>query len=302
LKKILVLLIITAVLLCGCDLFNNRPVATETLQTMPEISDEPSPYPVIIDGVIISEPPERITCLSPVLCEILHEFGEEHRIIGRSDYCDYPAQIRGIQSFGSGINLEVDRIIKAAPDLLITSSPVSAMDRKTLELEGIAVVVIPNPKNLDEFKNVYRIIGVILHGGFVGEEEGERTFSVISRVCDNPNVVKLGNFVYITENLALATGDTLESSVISCFGNNLAVSGAGYIYDKSKLLVTQPDVIILNSNYTIEDLLEDEYYSQLDAVIDERVIIIDNTFFERPTARIISVISLLTTEFNAMRS
>ncbi|MDR0197910.1 MAG: ABC transporter substrate-binding protein [Oscillospiraceae bacterium] len=307
-KKFLVLLAAVSVFLSGCeafgffgDLFDRKtePAATEPTEIVSE--PEPEPYPVVIDGVSLIASPDEIICLSPALSEILYEFGEGGRLTGRSGYCDFPPQIKGVPEMGTGIGLDADRIIAASPDLLLSSAPVTAKDKIILEGAGIATIIIPAPKSLDEFKNVYRLMGVILYGAFSGEEKGEEAFAEISRVCYNPNAVDFKNFIYITENMALATGDTLESAVLSCFGNNIAKDGAGYAYDKEELLSNQPDVVFLSGVYGADDLLADEVFSQLDAVVNGRVIIVDNTGFERPTARITELISHVQTEYNMMR-
>jgi ABC-type Fe3+-hydroxamate transport system substrate-binding protein len=144
---------------------------------------------------------------------------------------------------------------------------------------------------LEEFRNVYRLIGVILYGGFIGEDEGDTVFAEINRACNNPEAFDLGDFVYITENMLIATGDTLESAILSCFGNNLAKDGAGYIFDKEDLLENQPDVILLNSSLSIDELLADEIFSELDAVVNDRIVTLNNLFFERPSSRIVTLIT-----------
>jgi len=115
----------------------------------------------------------------------------------------------------------------------------------------------------------------------------------------------LGNFVYITENLSIAGGDesegTLESAVLSCFGNNLAKSAKGYSYDKEKLLKKQPSFILLNNVLTIEDLMGDEVYSQLDAVSDGKIIKLNNAYFEKPSARIKTLISEMQAQYEDLR-
>jgi ABC-type Fe3+-hydroxamate transport system substrate-binding protein len=176
---------------------------------------------------------------------------------------------------------------------LLLSSPIADKDRAALERAGIAVVVIPPPRNIAEFRGVYNIMGIILHGAFVGEEAGESVFSPITQALNNPGVVDLGNFVYVTENMNLATGDTLEHAVLSRFGNNLAAAGTRYVFDKEELLVhgIQPNVILLNGNLTVECLQDDEFFSRLDTVTRGQVIILDNVYFERATARVIDLIS-----------
>ena len=294
-----ILAIIMIFLLCfsatGCDrlsIFNK-----DSSTGVEGDSDEPKPFPVIINGVVIEESPAEIICLSPALTEIIFEFGEGERIKGKSEYCDFPLDAKELPVIQSGRNFEVETIIKRSPDLLLLSSPISEKDRIALLREEIATVVIPAPRSLQEFKDIYRVIGLILNGVFIGADEGETTFSEITLACNNPDAFDLGDFVYITENMLFATGDTLESSVLSCFGNNLAKKAKGYVFDKNELLEVQPDIVILNDIYDAEVLSEDEVLSQLEAVENGRIIFLNNAYFERPSARIISLIAEMQAQY-----
>jgi iron complex transport system substrate-binding protein len=283
-------------MLTGCGLFR-KDEAVET-----PYDTEPEPFPVTIDNVVIEASPVSIVCLSPALTEILFEFEVGDRLIGRSSYCDYPLTSRDVEIVEAGVDFDVDSIIRLSPNLLLVSSSISEKDRIALEREGIATVAVPAPKSVEQFKNIYRIIGIILYGSFIGADEGEAVYSPITLALNNPEVVDLGDFVYITENMSIATGDTLEGSVLSCFGNNLAKEGSGYVFDKEELLKNQPDTIILSGIYSPKDLKEDEVFSQLKAFKKGRIIILNNAYFERPTARIITLISAMTASFNDLKS
>jgi iron complex transport system substrate-binding protein len=275
------------------------------LNTQPaeQSTQEPQPFPITVDGVQFERAPERIVSLSPALSEILFELGQGDRLIGKSDYCDYPRDLRDVTAIASPIiDLDIGAIISLSADLLLLSSPISEKDRRTLEQEGVATIVIPSPKSLDEFRNVYRVTGLILYGAFTGADEGDTAFSPITLACNNPDVIDLGSFVYITENMSIATGDTLESSVFSCFGSNLAKDAVGYVFDKSELLENQPDLILLNSSISLKDLQGDEVFSQLEAVKQERVISLDNIYFERPSGRLVSLISEMQVKYKDMKA
>jgi iron complex transport system substrate-binding protein len=249
------------------------------------------PFPVFVGDAVIEGSPAEIISLSSALTEILFEFGHGDRLVGRSPHCNYPPGIGTITTVETGSRFDVEQIIRIAPDLLLLSTPITDKDHAALEREGVAVVVIPTPRNIAEFRSVYNIMGLILHGAFVGTEAGESAFSPITQVLNNPGVVDLGNFIYVTENMALATGDTLEHAVLSRFGNNLAADGLRYVFDKEELLTLQPNLILLNSNLTLDCLQADEFFRQLDAVAAERVIVLNNAYFERATARIIDLIT-----------
>jgi iron complex transport system substrate-binding protein len=304
LKKLLVIILCFAWASAGCALFESGNT-DETRGDFGE-RDELQPFPVFIDDAVVSASPERIISLSPALTEILFEFGYGDRLIGRSRHCNYPTGAGSIAVYESGSGFsgesgEMQRIIRLAPDLLLLSSPIPDIDRITLGREGIAVVIIPPPRSLEEFRGIYRLAGVILYGGFVGESMGDAQFAEIAQSCSNPYGVDLGGFVYITENMSAATEYTLESSVLSGFGTNLAQSqeqGRGYVSDLTPLLENQPDTILLSDVISRESLNAHPILSQLDAVRAGRIITIDNARFERPSVRITELIRDLRFQYN----
>jgi iron complex transport system substrate-binding protein len=63
--------------------------------------------------------PQRIISIAPSVTEILYALGLEARIVGRSDYCDYPPQARQKPSVGGLINPNVETMVSMHPDLVM---------------------------------------------------------------------------------------------------------------------------------------------------------------------------------------
>lgn len=298
-KKLTVLLIAAAVLLCGCQSSGASPDTTEELT--PAVTEEPEPYPLSVNDVEIISQPQKVVCLSPSLAEIIYELGYGDKIIARSSYCDYPAEISSAKDVGTSANPDIDAIIDLLPDLLLTSAPIASKDVFTMEQAGIKTLVIPAPTTLEGFSSIYVSLGLIFEGMFTGTEKGEETYSAVSKALGNTDAINIGNFVYITEGFAIAGGDTFESAVLSCFGTNAAKNSSEYGFEAEDLLTDQPDIILLSDKYKREDLLEDEIFSQLDAVIEDKIIYINNIYFERPSSRIIELTQRLTDDYAVIK-
>lgn len=286
-------------MVCGCEIKMETPDVTEetlpvivTTEITEEAEPEPQPYPVKVNDVVIEKTPERVISLSSSFTEILFEMGYGDKIVGRGSYCDYPSDVEGITDVGRPSKPDLDSIISLKPDVLFTATAIPVKDKYKLEENGINVIYIPYPLSLEEFERVYSAFGLIFEGAFDGEAAGEKCFSDLEAIIEGTDL-ELGNFVYITEGLTIATGDTFESSVLSRFGTNIAAEGKDYSYPKEYLSEFQPEIILLNDNYTIDDLLADEVYSALDAVANGNVYCISNTYFERPSYRISELIETL---------
>lgn len=298
-KKVILLIISACILLSSCDINVVTPDTTE--ETLPVIAtseavatDVPAlePFPVIVNGVEISKSPERVVSLSPSHTEILFEMGYGNFVVGKSTYCDYPEAAASLTDVGRPSKPDFNSIISLSPDLLLTATSIPLKDQYKLEEHGIKVVYIPYPSSIEEFERVYSAFGLIFEGVFDGEEIGSQSFSNIRNELFEAEI-DLGDFVYITEGLSIATGDTFESDVLSRFGTNIAESGVDYSYPKEYLIEFQPEIILLNSDYTIDDLLADEFFCQLDAVVNGKVFNVDNSYFERPSARITEIIDVI---------
>ena len=253
---------------------------------------EPQPYPVTVNDVVIEKQPERVVSPSPSLTEIIFEMGYGDKVVGRGSYCDYPEEVLQLTDTGRPSKPDIDGIIALSPDVLFTATAIPTKDLYKLEENGIKTVYIPYPENITQFENIYNAIGLIFEGKFDGEASGEKAFESIS-IAFGTSEKALGDFVYITEGLTIATGDTFESSVLSSFGTNIAANGAEYGYPKEYLVEFQPEIILLNDNYTVDDLLSDDIYSQLTAVVNGQVYTISNTYFERPSGRLVDLVEAL---------
>jgi iron complex transport system substrate-binding protein len=289
--------IVSAVLLCcGICLFSacdnvdpDLPEETSFTQ-ITTAAPKPEPFPITIGDITVSESPESVAILAPAIFEIVHELGYGGRVSGRGSYCDFPSDAANLPDIGSSANPDIEGIISLKPNVLLTSTPLAAKDLFALGQADVRVLVIPAATDITTFRDIYKAVGLLFEGAFTGENTGEKAFAPISRLLDNTKVVNIGRFLYITDFFTAATPDTLESAVFSCFGSN-AAAGEDYDYDLALLAENQPDVIIVNDIYDMEDLAANPDIAGLNAFINGRVIFVDNTCFERPSARIVTVIT-----------
>ena len=299
LKKFLILLLVGCIMLCGCEIRMETEKTTEaaapvivTTELDESAEPEPQPFPVTVNDVVIEASPQKVVSLSPSLTEIIFEMGYGDKIVGRGSYCDYPEEIQSAADVGRPSKPDIDAIIALSPDILFTATAIPTKDLYKLEENGIKTLYIPYPESLAQFESIYCAVGLVFEGAFDGEHAGEIRYNAVFSELSSAQI-SLGDFVYVTEGLTIATGDTFESSVLSLFGTNIAEGGSDYGYPKEYLLEFQPDIILLNDNYTIDDLAADEVYSQLTAVSEGKVYVLSNTCFERPSGRLPVVIDFL---------
>jgi iron complex transport system substrate-binding protein len=71
--------------------------------------------------VTLPLPPARIVSLVPSVTEIVFSLGAEERLVGRTDFCDYPAAVRGKPSVGGMVNPNLETLVALKPDLVVAT-------------------------------------------------------------------------------------------------------------------------------------------------------------------------------------
>lgn len=279
-KKMLMCICLAAALgLCGCDdIEENIP------EPVTAAVSETAPYPVTAGALIFYSQPESAGSLSPAITEMLCELGYSDKLIGRSAYCAYPESVTAKADLGSAANPDVDAIIAAKPQLLISHSPIAKKDITVIENAGTRVWIIPAPDSVEELYACYRDIAAVFGGKNGCEDAASEALKPLIAALTKAKG-SMGSFVYImSPQLAAATNSTFAGSFFSNFGENAAGDGDSVTLTEEELLDLDPQWIILPYGVS-EDCLPDG----LTAAENGRIIILDEETLERierPTSRL----------------
>lgn len=263
-------------------------VDEEVPVTAVETAATERPYPVTAGSLIFKEQPDSVGSLSPAITEIICQLGYGDKIIGRSSYCDYPEAVESKVSLGSAANPDVEAIIAAKPQLLVSHSPIAKKDITQIENAGTRVWIISAPDSVEELYACYRDIAAVFGGGLdcedIASEAMKPLFNALFEAQDS-----VESFVYImSPDLAAASNSTFAGSFFSSFGTNAAGDNEDISLTEEELTELDPQWIILPYNVS-----EEELPSGLSAVENGRIITLDEEMLERierPTSRLESVV------------
>lgn len=171
-QKILALLL--AVLLAlgafaGCAAANDVPATTESTATeepVAEATEEPTTEPVSFTDmtrkeITLDAPATRVVALAAADCEILYAIGAGDTLVGRGEYCDYPAEVANVPAVQSGAETNIEQIIALEPQVLIMSTMAQTQEQvASLEAAGITVVV-SDAQSIDEVYTAINMIGAL---------------------------------------------------------------------------------------------------------------------------------------------
>ena len=105
-------------------------------------TEESAGYPVTVtdsngDSFTIEKEPMKIISMAPNITELIYQLGVQDKLVGRTDYCDFPAEVSEIESVGSLQTPDIEKIISLKPDLVIASTHFSDETQKQLTDLGI---------------------------------------------------------------------------------------------------------------------------------------------------------------------
>ena len=200
--------------------------------------------------VVVPSQPQRVVSLSPAVTEIIYALDAQEILVGRTDFCEYPAAAADIPSIGGISNLNIEKILSLQPDLVISGSMVGKKVTDQMDAMGTPMVcVIEKPR----FEALYDNISAI--GRLVGKEHEADSLNDLlqKRVSQlrTPNSELRTQTCYYVVGFGAggnftAGGNTFINDIIRMAGGrNIAENVEGWSYSLEALVKEDPDYIIV---------------------------------------------------------
>ncbi len=201
--------------------------------------------------VEIEAPPQSIVSLAPNITEILFALGMGEKIVGVTDYCDYPSEVETKPKIGGFTNTNLEKIVSLNPDLIIGTA--DGNPRHVVEkLDELGFTVyVTCPRTIGEVVEDIRKIALITRV----EEEGERIAADFNKRLKNVEK-KSGIFRNIPPKVFIQLGmNPLVSASRGTFAHSLVETAGGKniladsvikypLVNKEKIIIERPDIIV----------------------------------------------------------
>ncbi len=175
--------------------------------------------------ITLNTTPERIVSLSPSNTEILAALGLLDKVVGVTDVCDYPPEVKNKTRVGGYSAISIEKVAVLKPDLVIASDKTPKETVSRIKEIGVPVIVIA-PKNVD---HVIRDIGMI--GRITGTEtQAEVIVANITRRIAKVSAVpgsyspSVAHVVYY-KPLTVSGNTTMQNDIISRTGGTNVFAG-----------------------------------------------------------------------------
>lgn len=266
---------------------------TEETITEFTIEDDEFSYPLTLtdaygNEVTVEEEPETIITVSPALTEIVYALGGEDKLIGRSEYDDYPEAVFDVQSVGAIDMPDTELIVSLDPDVVLASSIFSEEAYNALTDAGITVVIIKDESSLEALTTYIETVADVIGLHEAGEELAMSVSDEIAEVADEALDTIAGDDITVYYCMGYgeygdytAGGNTYINDIIEVAGCvNAAHDIDGWSISTEELLELDPYIILVPS-WGYDAFLETEPYTELTAVQQGRVLAVDPNLFER---------------------
>jgi len=269
--------------------------ATPTEEVAVEERDDIFTKDATGEMVTLDEVPKTIISLMPSNTEILYALDEGSRVIGVTEFDDYPEEVTKKEQV-AGMEWNVEKIIDLQPDLVYAhemSIPAADAAIQQLRDVGIDVFVMPNAESFDETFRQIRTIAAHLRV----DERGEQIVNDMKETLDDVQALKGDQptrSVFVETSAApdiYAPGrGTFIQEMLDIIGADNVVKEDGWVsYSTERVIQDNPDVIIVMYDYVpnvVEELKERSGYETLTAVKEQRIYQVDENLLSRTGPRL----------------
>lgn len=124
--------------------------------------------------VVLKNPPQRIVSLAPSNTELLFAIGLGDRLVGVTDYCNFPEAANKIERVAGFNSLSAEKIVAVKPDLVVASRGNDQEGVEALRKFGIPVFAL-DIQTLDQMLVAIERLGKLGGGGSTGGTGEERS-------------------------------------------------------------------------------------------------------------------------------
>lgn len=249
--------------------------------------------------ITIDEVPERIVSHVPGITEMLFALGLGERVVGVSDYCDYPEEASSKPSVGNYFDPSIESIVALEPDLVLTdgnSEGIIQLDELSPPINYMVIA----PTDIDGILEDLELLGEVTGSEEEAEELIEDMQDSIAQVlalvegAPQPRVLYIIDATDLTFPWTAGPGSFIDAFITMAGGENIAAQAEGSWVQLSieEIVNADPEVIILPAKHgtaftSPETLVEHSVWQETTAVKEGQLFTINDDLVSRYGPRVV---------------
>lgn len=283
--------------LCGAATPQAMPLENRTGSISPiEVKDETG------RTVRIPQPVRRIVSLAPSVTETLFALGAGDRLVGDTDFCDYPPEAKRKAHVGGPISPNIEAVAALHPDLVVATREINRPDSvRSLERLGIPVYAT-DPQTVEQVLTSTERLGDLLGASDAARslvaKLRQRLGEVDRRLAGLPakNVLMI---VWLDPLMSVGRNTFMDDALRRAGARSVIDSPQSWpSIDLEEVIRRQPDYLIISNDNArqvqreLAELQSRPGWRRLDAVRNRRIIVLSEGL-SHPSPRLVDGIEQL---------
>ncbi len=235
--------------------------------------------------VSVDSVPQRVISLSPAITEMLFLLDDGDKLVGISDFCNYPEATDTMKRVGGLQNINVESLMTLNPDVVLIGSIVSKQDVEKMENAGLKVVVIREENRIDGLCNSITTLGKLLNKNDLAKQRVDDIQLRLRNVRQGMDGAQTNKKVYYVVGFGDAGDYTAPSTshiheiITIAGGRNIGADLTSWNVSREFVFESDPDIIIIR-NEDIDAFVHTKPYSSLRAVRENKVYPIESGWID----------------------
>ena len=247
--------------------------------------------------------PQRIVSLAPANTEILYAIGAGDRVVGVTDYCNYPPEAAEVEKVGGYSTVNIEKVVAAQPDLVLAA--LGNTEEVVSYIEGLGLTVVSlNPASIQDVVENIRLVGTVT--GNTAEAEAlatsmeERFEAVRTKAAAATSEPTVAHVVWYDPIWVSGSGTFQNEMFEIAHAKNAFPNIEGWqVVGLEDFISTNPDVIIVNSGSGMGEsgydliysyMMEESRIQGVSAIREGRIYIAESDRIDRGGPRIVDAL------------
>jgi iron complex transport system substrate-binding protein len=269
------------------------PATSATAVATREVTDETG------RTIRIPQSIQRIVSLAPSLTETVYALGLQERLVGDTDFCDFPADAKKKPKVGGAINPSIETIVSLHPDLVLVTKSLNRLDT----VHALAGLGIPSyatdPHTVDDIisstRHLADLLGASEVGSVIAKDLERRLADTHQRIASlSPRRVLF--VVWHDPLMSVGKGTFISDTLLHAGAVSIVESSQDWPrISLEEVVHQQPEFLIFAETHSeaappaVEALANLPGWRILDAVRNHRFALVSEAI-NRPAPRIVDVI------------
>jgi iron complex transport system substrate-binding protein len=257
--------------------------------------------------VTLRQPARRIVSLAPHTTEMLFAAGAGPYVVGVTEYSDYPPEAKKLPSVGSGVSLDLERILQLQPDLIVGWNNGNA-GAQIAKFESLGIPLFKSEPHdfgaiASSLERLAHLAGTDATGAAAASNFRAKWKQLESQYGNRP---KLRVFYQIWRKPLMTLNDAATpSSVLRVCGAENIFGGLPQIAPTVSLeavLKADPDALIASIGENDDPLAEWRHFPKMKAIERGNLLLVDGNLLNRSGPRIMAGAESLCRKLDALRA